>query len=299
MHQPDRRFADELRRRIRTELVVHVGPTRASTVPAVPTTQEAPMAAQIITPYLGVSDGRAALDWYRRYFRASVSNIIDWEGRVGHSELEFGGAVFYLSDAYPAIGVVAPSGAGSSSSYVVLVADADAFIERAVEGGATLQREIQEAHGTRSGWIVDPFGHRWNIGTPLRTREEAAELRKPAEPYYFTLTTPDVERGAAFYAAVLGWELGEANEHGGRHVTNTKQPIGVRGPNNPFSVTEPGEIEMWWLVRDFDDALERVAAAGGRVETVTPYDSGREARCFDDQGVLFRLSEPAPGYDPA
>ena len=28
------------------------------------------------------------------------------------------------------------------------------------------------------------------------------------------------------------------------------------------------------------------------------YDSGREARCIDDQGVGFRLSEPSPGYDP-
>lgn len=255
---------------------------------------------QVITPYLSVANGRATLDWYRTYFRASVSNIIDWEGRVGHSELEFSGAVFYLSDAYPAIGVVSPNeqGPGSSTSYVVLVADADAFIARALEGGATLQRAIGEDHGTRSGWIIDPHGHRWNIGTPLRDSAEARALNRPSEPYYLTLTTPDVERGAAFYGAVLGWEFTEQNPEGGRHVTNTKQPIGLRGPTSPYSQTAPGEIEMWWIVRDFDDALVRVRGAGGTVDTVNSYDSGREARCTDNQGVSFRLSEPSPGYDP-
>ena len=32
---------------------------------------------QIITPYLSVANGNAALDWYRTYFRAAVSNVIE------------------------------------------------------------------------------------------------------------------------------------------------------------------------------------------------------------------------------
>ncbi len=185
---------------------------------------------------------------------------------------------------------------GTGVSLVVLVADADAMIARAVAAGATLQRDVSEDHGTRSGWIVDPYGHRWNIGTPLVTREQSAARRAPAEPYYLTITTPDVERAAAFYGAVLDWTTADP-VRGGRHVTNTKMPMGLRPPVNQFSTTVPGEVELWFTVRDFDDALERVAQAGGRVLTVTGYDSGREARCEDDQGTLFRLSEPAPGYD--
>jgi len=95
---------------------------------------------QVITPYLCVHDAPAALDWYRAYFGATVSNVIEWEGNVGHAELEFGGAVFYLSDEAPSLGVLAPPtlGAGSSTSFVVLVADVDQFVDRAVSGGATL-----------------------------------------------------------------------------------------------------------------------------------------------------------------
>ena len=149
------------------------------------------------SPYLCVADASAAIDWYRRHFAASVSNVIDWEGRVGHSELEFSGAVFYLSDEAPQLGVLAPPslGQGCSTSFVVLVADAETFISRAVAGGAVLERPVEEAHGTRNGWILDPFGHRWNIGTPVVDASTAAASRRPAEPYYMTLSTPDVELG--------------------------------------------------------------------------------------------------------
>jgi uncharacterized glyoxalase superfamily protein PhnB/catechol 2,3-dioxygenase-like lactoylglutathione lyase family enzyme len=253
---------------------------------------------QSITPYLCVADGAAAIEWYRSHFGAMVSNVFSDNGRIGHAELEFGGNVFYLADEYPEIGVVAPPtmGAGSSASFVALVADADASIERAVAGGAVLERPITNAHGSRNGWVKDPFGHRWNISTPQRT--DAPSLRRPAEPYYLTITSADVERAAAFFGRVLDWQFAEYN-NGGRHIRNTTMPMGLRPPHTPFDETAPGEIQLWFIVRDFDDAVDRVRTAGGTVSSITGYDSGREARCEDDQGALFRLSEPAPGYDPS
>jgi uncharacterized glyoxalase superfamily protein PhnB len=45
------------------------------------------------------------------------------------------------------------------------VDDADAMIRRAVACGARLEREPSDAfYGERSGVVIDPFGHRWNIG---------------------------------------------------------------------------------------------------------------------------------------
>jgi uncharacterized glyoxalase superfamily protein PhnB len=254
--------------------------------------------SQVVTPYLCVHDANAALDWYREYFGASVSNVIPWDGRIGHAELDVAGAVFYLSDEAPQLGVVAPSRDGSqnSVSIVLQVAAVEQFVERAQRGGVTVQRPIEEAHGSRSAWIVDPFGHRWNVGTPVFDAQQIAARRAPSEPYYMTVTTADVERGAAFYGAVLGWEFQE-QANGGRHVTNTEMPIGLRTTDDRFGTTEPGEIQMWFTVRDFDDAVERVRVAGGTVVELNAWDSGREAICEDDQGVTFKLSEPAPGYD--
>ncbi|HSL75121.1 MAG TPA: VOC family protein [Ilumatobacteraceae bacterium] len=254
--------------------------------------------AQVITPYLCVHDATAAIEWYRQHFGATVRNVIPWEGRVGHAEIDVAGAVFYLSDEAPALGVRAPERDGShtSVSIVLQVAAVEEFVARAVDGGAIVQRPIEEAHGSRNAWLVDPFGHRWNIATPTYSPEEIAARRAPSEPYYMTLTTADVDRAAVFYGAVLGWQS-EPQANGGRHVTNTEMPIGLRPENNPFGRTEPGQIEMWFTVRDFDDAVERVRVAGGTVVELNSWDSGREAICEDDQGVVFKLSEPAPGYE--
>jgi uncharacterized glyoxalase superfamily protein PhnB/catechol 2,3-dioxygenase-like lactoylglutathione lyase family enzyme len=253
---------------------------------------------QVITPYLCVHDAIAAIDWYREFFGAGISNVIPWEGRVGHAEVDVAGAVFYLSDEAPELGVIAPArdGSQSSVSVVLQVAAVEQFVERAARGGATVQRPIEEAHGSRSAWIVDPFGHRWNVGTPVYDAEQIAARRAPSEPYYMTLTTAAVDRGAAFYGAVLGWEFRDQN-NGGRHVVNTQMPIGLRPTTGPFGDTEPGEIQMWFTVRDFDDAVERVRVAGGTIVELNAWDSGREAICEDDQGVTFRLSEPAPGHE--
>jgi uncharacterized glyoxalase superfamily protein PhnB/catechol 2,3-dioxygenase-like lactoylglutathione lyase family enzyme len=250
---------------------------------------------QSITPYLCVADAASALDWYRTHFGATIGNVIDWDGRIGHAEVEFAGNVFFLSDEAPQLGVVAPlPGAGVSTSFVVRVADVDIFIDRAVAGGAVLERPIEHAHGSRNGWIKDPHGHRWNIGTPDRL--DAAALRRPSDPYYLTITSTDVEQAVAFYGQVLDWQFAEPH-NGARHITNTSMPMGLRPQHAPVDNTEPGEIQLWFTVRDFDNAVDRVRTAGGTVLTVTGYDSGREARCQDDQGTLFRLSEPAPGYD--
>jgi uncharacterized glyoxalase superfamily protein PhnB len=254
--------------------------------------------SQVITPYICVHDAAEALDWYRDYFGAGVSNVVPWEGKIGHAELDVAGAVFYLSDEAPALGVLAPERDGSQSavSIVIQVAVVEEFIERATAGGAVVQRPIEEAHGSRSAWIVDPYGHRWNVGTPVYDEAAMASRRGPSEPYYMTLSSADVDRAAAFYGAVLGWEF-HAQDHGGQHVVNTNMPIGLRATQNPYGNTDPGEIQMWFTARDFDDAVERVRAAGGTVVELNAYDSGREAVCDDDQGVRFKLSEPAPGYD--
>jgi uncharacterized glyoxalase superfamily protein PhnB len=298
-------FAARLRARVQRALGAsgeHISirlPARIATDGAIaPTSERNRTMSQVITPYVCVHDAAAALDWYREHFGATITNVIPWEGRIGHAEVDVSGAVFYLSDEAPQLGVVAPDRDGSrtSVSIVVQVADVEVFVARAVAGGAVVQRGIEDAHGSRSAWIVDPFGHRWNAGTPTYTSEQLADRRSPSEPYYMTLTTGDVERGAAFYAAVLGWEFADP-QNGGRHVTNTEMPIGLRPTTNQFGDTSPGQIEMWFTVRDFDDAVERVRIAGGTVVELNSWDSGREAICEDDQGVTFKLSEPAPGYD--
>ncbi len=99
-----------------------------------------------------------------------------------------------------------------------------------------------------------------------------AARRAPSEPYYMTLSSADPDRAAVFYGAVLGWQF-NAQDHGGHHVVNTDMPIGLRSIENPYGNTEPGEIQMWFTARDFDDAVERVRTAGGTVVQLNAHDS--------------------------
>jgi PhnB protein len=63
-------------------------------------------------------------------------------------------------------------------SFVLSVPDADATVARAVDAGATVERPVTlEDHGARAGWIVDPFGHRWNVQTPVE-QVSIAQLRE-------------------------------------------------------------------------------------------------------------------------
>jgi PhnB protein len=54
---------------------------------------------------------------------------------------------------------------GSSVSFVLDVADADAAFQRALDAGARVERPLRDEPYGRAGWVVDPFGYRWSIMT--------------------------------------------------------------------------------------------------------------------------------------
>jgi len=120
------------------------------------------------TPYLCCKDAARAIEFYKKAFGATeVMRMAEPSGRIGHAELKIGEAVFMLSDEYAEMGVRSPQSLGGSPISIHLyVEDVDALAARAVAAGATLQRPVTDQfYGDRSGWLVDPFGHRWNIST--------------------------------------------------------------------------------------------------------------------------------------
>lgn len=125
------------------------------------------MAIHECFPYLRVSDGDAAIAWYCEVFGATERmRLVDpSDGRVGHAELELGGgAVLMLSQAYPEMGIEAPTG-NTGCGMHLHVDDCDALIARAAAAGATVLRPAQDQfYGERSGSFRDPFGHEWMVG---------------------------------------------------------------------------------------------------------------------------------------
>jgi PhnB protein len=119
-----------------------------------------------LTPYLCCADAAAAITFYQVAFGAvEVERWTADDGRIGHAQLDMQGNPVYLADEHPEIGVVSPTTLGRTPvSFVLEVADADAAVEQAVAAGATLERSVTDSpDGRRAGWIVDPYGHRWNL----------------------------------------------------------------------------------------------------------------------------------------
>jgi PhnB protein len=139
------------------------------------------MAVHECFPYLRVSDGVAAIQWYTDVFGARERfRLVDpGDGRVGHAELELGpGAVVMVSAAYPEMGILAPTG-NTGCALHLHVDDADAVIARAVSAGATLLRPASDQfYGERSGSVRDPFGHEWSIGHSIEEVEPAEMQRR-------------------------------------------------------------------------------------------------------------------------
>lgn len=125
------------------------------------------MAVHELFAYLCVADAARAIDFYREAFGATEKfRLVEPGGRIGHAEVDFGGATLMISEEFPECGIRAPDPARGHCCTVHLhVDDADATIARAVAAGAKLDREPADAfYGERSGVVIDPFGHRWNIG---------------------------------------------------------------------------------------------------------------------------------------
>ena len=142
------------------------------------------MRVQELSPYLCVSDAKAAIEFYVSAFGATEAfRLEDADGRLGHAELEFGGTTVMLSDEYPEMGVKSASTLGATPVTLYLrFEDADAVVARAHELGCSVESEVQDHfYGERSGTIRDPFGHRWVIGTHIEDVSPEEMQRRYAE----------------------------------------------------------------------------------------------------------------------
>ncbi len=139
------------------------------------------MAVHELFAYLCVADAGRAIDFYREAFGAIEKfRLVEPGGRIGHAEVDFGGTTLMLCEAFPEYGIRTPDpAAGHSATLHLHVDDADATIARAVAAGATLEREPSDAfYGERGGVVIDPFGHRWNIGHSIEDVTPAEMQRR-------------------------------------------------------------------------------------------------------------------------
>src|SRR5215218_6852556 len=123
-----------------------------------------------IQPELWVERPADAVAFYEAAFGATVLH------RVGDADdivaqLAVGDAAFWVAGTSASMKRLSPRAIGGATSRTLLVVDdPDAVVRRAVAAGATETSPVSNEHGWRLGRIIDPFGHEWEIGTPVAAR---------------------------------------------------------------------------------------------------------------------------------
>jgi PhnB protein len=123
-----------------------------------------------VTPYLIVKDAAKALEFYKRALGAvETVRMPGPGGKIMHAEIKLGDSMIMLADECPEMDALSPQTVGGSPIFLALyVEDVDALTKQAIAAGAKVVRPVQnQFYGDRSGTVVDPFGHRWTIGTHI------------------------------------------------------------------------------------------------------------------------------------
>lgn len=136
------------------------------------------------TPYLIVSEGMRALEFYKEAFGAEeLMRLPGPGGKLMHGEIRIGDSPIMLADEFPEIGARSPkSYGGSPVSLMLYVEDVDAMFARAIAAGAVEVRPVQnQFYGDRSGTLTDPFGHQWTLSTHVEDVSPEEMERRMAE----------------------------------------------------------------------------------------------------------------------
>jgi PhnB protein len=122
-----------------------------------------------VTPRLVVSDGAAAIDFYRRAFGAEElgERFSDPDGRIIHAEIRIGDSVVMITQAE---GEGALGGLGGLVTAIMATywEDVDAVWARAVAAGAEVMYPLEDQfYGERGGRLRDPFGQQWMLSARI------------------------------------------------------------------------------------------------------------------------------------
>lgn len=126
-------------------------------------------------PHLIVSDGMAALEFYKQVFGAEEGDIMmEPNGqRLMHGEIVLDGHKLFVSDEFSekegGTCKMPQTLGGTCVRITLMVDDADGVVERALARGARVLMPVADMFwGSRYGKILDPFGHEWGINQQVR-----------------------------------------------------------------------------------------------------------------------------------
>lgn len=172
------------------------GPKQAPTTSPAPTEPAEPVPPipegfHTITPQLTVKGVDEAVAFYEKALGAEKLFAMPGpDGKTLHAEIKLGDTIIMLDEENVEQGAKSPlTLGGTPATVMVYVPDADATYAAAIATGATAQMPVDEQFwGDRYGELVDPYGHRWAVGTHVedltdeQMEQRAAIMFAPPDP---------------------------------------------------------------------------------------------------------------------
>jgi predicted enzyme related to lactoylglutathione lyase len=193
-----------------------------------------------------------------------------------------------------------PSGVPPNAAWTTYVAvdSADRAADRARSAGGTVEVDPFDAPPAgRMAVLRDPAGAVFCVWQP-GDRKGAQLVNEPSAWSMSMLNTSDVDRAAAFYAELFGWQ----SESFGPGLTLFRLPGYVGGepqqpvPRDVVAVMAAGDGEPGWMVdiwvADADATAEIATELDGAVVVAPRETPGfRNAMIADPAGAVFSISQ--------
>lgn len=136
-----------------------------------------------LTPYLAVRDAKRSIEFYKRAFGFKCNAKPDSFGEISHAELSYKSTVILMLASEmawqrnsKATSAKSPSTLNieAPQAFYVYVDNVDKFFQKAVENGANVVVEPEDASwGDRMCSLVDPDGYLWTFGKPAKKKSSS------------------------------------------------------------------------------------------------------------------------------
>ncbi len=233
--------------------------------------------------------------------QAFYGDVVGW--RADHAGMEGSDYTIISSGDIPVGGMMTlppeacEAGVPTMWMGYVKVDDVDRAAERIAAQGGTIYRAPDDIPGIgRFAVAADPQGAVFTLFAWASPEPPAAAPNAPGQNGWRELRTSDPAAACDFYAAMFGWEKGEAFDMG---PDGKYQLVGLNGTMfGGVSPMETGMVQPHWFyyfnVEDIDDARRKVEVGGGGI-TLEPVEVPGSAwiiHCTDPQGAAFGLVGP-------
>lgn len=118
-----------------------------------------------IEPWLHVSHGANAVNFYKKAFGATEAYRMDTVDGGVVAQLKIANAGFWISGGAGDTKDISHN--GDAVRMIITTKDPDKLFEQAINAGAVVVNPVTEEYGWRLGRLSDPYGHHWEIGIPV------------------------------------------------------------------------------------------------------------------------------------